>query len=269
MNPQNFYLGFHHPSKIGKTSTPLFISFRQLRNRKKKPFNNESPIYIDSGGFTELNLNGHWTITPEEYSNELLRLKSLNLNFNWVSQQDWMCEEIVLSKTKNSILDHQLKTCDNFATLIDLDDGISYTPVIQGQKIHDYISHIDMFKEYGFDLSNQSIVGVGSVCRRQNTEEIFHLFKELHSMNLNLHGFGVKTLGLKKYHQYLTSCDSLAWSLHSRLGNKKCNSCLSNNNKNCANCLQFAENWRKNILSSIFNPTISSQPKRRGRVVDE
>ena len=251
MNKNNFYLGTHMLSHIDKTNIPLFVSFRQLRKRKKKAFTRKSPIYIDSGGFSELTLFGEWTITPEEYILELNRLKNLGLDFGWVAPQDYMCEPSMLEKTKLTIEEHQKRTIDNVIKLRKLTNDIHIIPVLQGQSLEDYYNHFEMYEVEGFDLRNEPIVGLGSVCRRQGTKEIEKIVKSLYKKGLKLHGFGVKTNGLKKYSKYLESCDSLAWSYASRIEKRKCNLCEKKDIKNCANCLNFALQWRNKILEWI------------------
>ena len=246
-----FYLGTHVLNHIEKSNVPLFISFRSLRKRKKKRFDNKIKVCVDSGGFTELNINGQWTITPEEYNKELIRLKKLGLNIEWAAQQDYMCEPFVIEKTGLDINTHQKLTVENFLKLRSLNSEIHYIPVLQGYELKDYFEHFEMFEANGIDLRTEPVVGVGSVCRRQNTKEIEHLFKCLNSKGLNLHGFGVKTNGLKKYSKYLKSADSLAWSFSARIQNEKCDKCKNKAIKNCANCFNYAINWRCKMLKKV------------------
>lgn len=245
-----FYLGSHVLSHINKSEVPLFISFRTLRKRKKKRFDNKIPICVDSGGFSELSLNGKWTISPEEYSNELLRLKDLGLNFDWCAIQDYMCEPHIIEKTGLTIKEHQKRTIENYLKLKSFNDGINYIPVIQGFELNDYLECVKMYKNSGIDLTKFETVGIGSVCRRQSTEEINDIVRTLHNLNINLHGFGVKTTGLKKYGEYLVSADSLAWSFNARYRKEKCLICKNfrTKSKNCANCLNYAIQWRNKIL---------------------
>ena len=49
----------------------------------------------------------------------------------------------------------------------------------------------------------------------------------------------------------MKSCDSLAWSFDARINKKKCDVCINKNIKNCANCLNFAIEWRSNLLNKI------------------
>lgn len=251
MNKSGFYLGTHVLAHIDKTEYPLFVSFRQLRKRKKKPFKRSEPIYVDSGGFSELSLYGEWTINPEEYISELKRLKNLGLNFGWVAPQDYMVEPVMLEKTGLTVLEHQKRTVQNLIELRKLTDDIHIIPVLQGQTIQDYYNHFEMYEEAGFNLRDESIVGIGSVCRRQGTKEIEAIMRSLYNKGLKLHGFGVKTNGLKRYSQYLKSSDSLAWSYGSRISGSKCEDCVLKATKNCANCLTYALKWREKVLGVL------------------
>jgi len=243
-----FYLGTHVLNHIERSDVPFFVSFRQLRKRKRKPFNHDTPICVDSGGFSELSLYGKWTVSPQEYIEELIRLKSLGLKIEWAAIQDYMCEPIMLEKTGLTVKEHQKRTVESLKTLRSLNESIHFIPVLQGQTLEEYFHHFEMYEVAGFDLRKEPVVGVGSVCRRQSTNEIGHLMKCLHAKGLRLHGFGVKTDGLKKYAEYLQSSDSLAWSYGARFS-KKCDLCLNRNVKNCANCLNYALKWRKSIVS--------------------
>lgn len=242
-----FYLGTHVLPHIDRTDVPLFVSYRQLRARKKKRFKQKGSVCVDSGGFSELSLYGEWTISPEEYVQGLERLQGLGLEITWAAQQDMMCEPIMLEKTGLTVREHQERTVENLQTLRSFDSSIHFIPVLQGQTLEDYFTHFEMFEIAGFDLRAEPIVGVGSVCRRQSSNEIGHIMKCLHAKGLKLHGFGVKTDGLKKYGEYLKSSDSLAWSYGARF-KPPCKSCASRNVKNCANCLEYALNWREGLV---------------------
>ena len=75
-----------------------------------------------------------------------------------------------------------------------------------------------MFGEAGVDLSIYPSVGVGSVCRRQHTGEIREVLEALRDRDpeVPLHGYGVKTQGLRIYCDLLASSDSMGWSLNAR-----------------------------------------------------
>jgi len=251
--PHRFWLGSHVMAHIDRTSVPLFVSFRQLRGRRK-PFKQTGPVAIDSGGFSELSLFGEWTISPIEYVRELRRLRDeVGLNFEWAAGQDWMCEPHMIEKTGLSVAIHQARTIDNFMTLRFLAPELAFVPVLQGQTLADYLDHAAQFERAGFDLRAQPLVGVGSVCRRQASAEIEGIMRGLSSMGLKLHGFGVKKQGLARYSDCLESSDSLAWSMAARRSQSRCLECEQENRpvKNCANCLKYALAWRADLLRCL------------------
>ena len=249
MIEEGFYLGTHVVNHVEKTDKPLFISFRQLKNRKKA-LKNKGRLAIDSGGFSELSLYGKWTITPQEYVDGLNRLTNeVGLEIDWAAQQDWMCEPFMLEKTGLSITDHQKRTVDNFIQLRKMKCDVHIIPVLQGYSIQDYFNHFEMFEVAGFDLRSEPLVGVGSVCRRQGTDEIAEIMKCLRYKGLKLHGFGVKIQGFKKFSQYLWCADSLAWSFSARRMKEHCKVHKPNpTTLNCANCLLYALEWREKAL---------------------
>ena len=82
------------------------------------------------------------------------------------------------------------------------------------------------------------------MCRRQNSVRIGALMFWLAASGLRLHGFGVKTEGLGLYGEYLSSCDSLAWSYDARRNPPL----PGHSHKSCANCLPYAAAWRRRLL---------------------
>jgi hypothetical protein len=245
-----FLLGSHVVNHLEKTDVPLFISYRQLRNRKKI-IDQKAPLAIDSGGFSELRLFGEWTITPQQYVDDLNRLVRQGVKIEWCAQQDFMCEPFMLDKTGLSISDHQRLTVENFLELRSMDCSVHIIPVLQGWTLEDYFDHFEMFESAGVDLRSEPLVGVGSVCRREGTAEIEYLMKCLHAKGIRIHGFGVKTSGLKRYGQYLHSADSLAWSYGARMNKARCEIHQENYTaKNCANCIHYALEWREKVLKN-------------------
>jgi hypothetical protein len=158
---------------------------------------------------------------------------------------DWMCEPGILALTGKTIAEHQQLTVDNLLTLRDIAPEVPWTPVLQGWTIDDYLRCADLYYRSGINLQTEPIVGVGSVCRRQHTNEIAELFRELSGLTLNLHGFGVKLAGLRKFVKYLSSADSMAWSYEARR-RPPLPGCTTH--KNCANCWYYADGWRRRVL---------------------
>jgi hypothetical protein len=68
----------------------------------------------------------------------------------------------------------------------------------------------------GVRLNTLPVVGLGSVCRRQRTEELARIVRFLHDAGISTHGFGVKKQGHRRYGRLLVSVDSMARSYGAR-----------------------------------------------------
>jgi hypothetical protein len=161
----------------------------------------------------------------------------------------------MVAKTGLSVREHQRRTVANYRHLKQLGPELPIIPVVQGWQLDDYLRCIDLYTAASIDLTAEPLVGVGSICRRQGTAEIAAIIKALHDRGLRLHGFGVKTIGLSRYGQYLASADSMAWSLHGRRQRGCCHraphqGALASE----ANCLHFARQWRQRLLGSRPRP---------------
>jgi hypothetical protein len=73
-------------------------------------------------------------------------------------------------KTGLTVAVHQQRTVVNFMRLRDW-LGQIVIPVLQGWTRDDYMSCWQLYSDLGTDLESEPIVGLGSVCRRQNTAE--------------------------------------------------------------------------------------------------
>lgn len=229
---------------------PLFVSHTTLWQRKS-PFPRAATRWaLDSGGFSQLKSHGKWTISPEDYISSTRRYRDELGSLDWAAPQDWMCEPFMIEKTGLAVEEHQYRTVENYLLLRDLAPELPFVPVLQGWEVSDYLSCIRLYEEAGVDLRSQKVVGVGSVCRRQSTDEIGSLFRMLEFEGLsNLHGFGVKLAGIRKYGQHLATSDSMAWSFAARYeSDKPGRTCPK---KNCANCLHASLEWRQTLLKSI------------------
>jgi hypothetical protein len=233
-----FYLGTHMVNWLEQVDVPLFVSRRRLHQRKTLP-QPIGPWALDSGAFTELSMNGRFTFSADEYIRDVRRFAAKMPGLQWVAPMDWMCEPFVLEKTGWNVETHQRLTVANFEYLRD-ELGPLVIPVLQGWTVDDYLRCAEM---YG-DLTDESVVGVGSVCRRHSTHEAGRIFRALDG--LNLHGFGVKTDGLYTYGDCLVSADSMAWSARGRRAHLP--GCT---HKNEANCLRYALRWRDNLLERL------------------
>lgn len=238
----DFWLGVHRAHWLETMGVPLMVSHRILRERKTLP-TAIAPWVLDSGGFTELSLNGKWTSGPNEYVQAIDRYASIG-QLRWASPQDWMCEPHMLDLTGLSIREHQNRTIDSVLSLRDLKPKAHIIPVLQGWERDDYLYHVNAYASAGLDLFREPVVGLGSVCRRQNMDAAAHIVADLSAMGLRLHGFGFKKTGLRRCWHLLASADSMAWSFRARRDDPL-PGCT---HKACSNCPRYARRWYQQVV---------------------
>lgn len=244
-----FYLGTHEVHWLELASVPLFVS--RIRLEKRRAFPRALAVWaLDSGGFTELNCAGCWSITAREYVTKVRRWGSEIGQLQWAAAQDWMCELFVLQKTGKTIREHQRLTTANYLDLLSIAPDLPWVPVLQGWEQDDYLRHLEQYDQAGVSLRALPLVGLGSICRRQQTEEAERIIHRLACEGVKLHGFGFKTKGLMRCHDLLSSADSLAWSYQARR-NRGLPTCT---HKSCANCLPYALRWRTRLLGKLRQP---------------
>lgn len=260
-----FYLGAK-PHMLAHTGVPLFVANPHLRDVKRLP-QARGPWAEDSGGFTELQRHGRWTRTPAQYVTELHRHREEIGRLEWAAPQDWMCEDAIIhggtvgglhfTGTGLSVVEHQHRTVGNFVDLRALDDTLPIIPVLQGRTPAEYEHCINLYDRAGVRLTDYPVVGIGSVCRIQATEEAADIVEHVAAIvgPGRLHGFGFKIDGLRRVGHLLGSADSHAWSLHGRrTSGDGCDFRLPRSrgpHKNEANCLRFALAWRARVLEAI------------------
>jgi hypothetical protein len=218
------------------------VSHRRLLGRKRWPRACADWV-LDSGGFSELSLFGRWVTTPRAYRDAISRAREEIGRLVWAAPQDWMCEPAMRARTGGTIADHQARTIESVVALNAW--GLPVIPVLQGWHEDDYLSHVDSYRSAGVDLSG--LVGVGSVCRRQNTYEAGRILWSCHRVGLKLHAFGVKQGGLGIYGEAVESADSMAWSYAARRRRLKLPDCQHRGP--CGDCLTWALMWRQRLLS--------------------
>lgn len=242
-----FYLGAHHPNWLETSNVPLFVSRSSLSRQKALP-RAATAWALDSGGFSELSLHGRWTVSARDYAADVRRFREEIGSLSWAAPQDWMCEPVMLQRTGLTVEEHQARTIANYIELRDIAPDLPWTPVLQGWSIGDYERHVDAYDAAGVDLVAMPLVGVGTVCRRQNTMSaslLLSLLSEIYG--LRLHGFGLKLTGLRTASRHLASADSMAWSLNAR----KNPPLPGHAHKNCANCFEYALDWRRDALYAV------------------
>ena len=242
----DFWLGTHKAHWL--TTTPrVMVSHRTLRVRRTLPVA-FGPWVLDSGGFTELRLHGEWTESARTYALATRRYRDEIGEPDWIAPQDWMCEPIMRQRTGLTVREHQELTIQNYLDLCALD--VPVIPVLQGWTLDDYEEHVGMYYQEGVNLWG-TLVGLGSVCRRQDTTTGQRIVRRLAAMGLRLHGFGVKVTGLRAFGDALASADSMAWSVAARWTATQLPGC---SHRVCNNCLRYALQWREKILAALAQP---------------
>ncbi|GGS61423.1 deazapurine DNA modification protein DpdA family protein [Actinokineospora fastidiosa] len=276
MKPEDFLMGTHQTGWLEHAGVPLFVSDTRLRERKRLP-RAAARWANDSGGFTELQKYGRWTVTAREYASRVRRYRDEIGNLAWAAPQDWMCEPIVIkggrvgrqvfAGTKLSVLEHLRRTRDNAVELSMIAPDLPWAWAVQGYEPDDYLRCADMIEEAGIDLTSQPLVLVGSMCRRQGTAEAHRIILALRARGLRrLHILGAKILGLRRYGHLVTSSDSLAWSADAFYAAQKhpdnrlilCGGSHPKGGKNCANCLTYALQWRERVLATLNTTAMTS-----------
>jgi hypothetical protein len=244
-----FFLGTHHPHWLSRLDVPLFVSRRALERMKTLP-RARVTWALDSGGFSELSIHGTWKLGAPDYVGLVRRYVDEIGSLAWAAPQDWMCEPDMLKRTGLDVAEHQRRTIANYLELRSLAPELPFIPVLQGWGLADYWRHVDAYDAAGVDLAALPLVGVGTVCRRQNTGMASALLSSLAADGLRCHGFGFKRTGLLSAGgRTLASADSLAWSYHARR-EPPLPECRGKH-INCANCPRFALEWRADTLAMI------------------
>jgi len=272
LSQPTFFLGTHMPHWLRSSTVPLFIADTRLRRYRKLP-TARSPWAADSGGFTQLQRHGRWTVSPKEYIGRLYRYRDEIGQMVWAAPQDWMCEPIIINGgtanrqrfagTHLSVAEHQRRTVINLLQLRELGPDLPIVATIQGFERDDYLRCMELYWTLGrIDLTAEPVVAVGSICRRQGTSEACDILTALNRAGLKrLHGFGFKLEGLRDHGHLLTSADSMAWSLQARFEGLRLDGCAHRGP--CNNCAAWAHHWRDRVTATFANSHLR-QPDREG-----
>jgi hypothetical protein len=255
-----FYLGTHKTHWLRLMAIPLFVSRRRLATVRELP-RALGRWALDSGGFSELSMFGRWKTGPRQYAEEAVRYQDEIGQLDFAATQDWMCEPVIINGgmlngrrvpgTHLSVAEHQRRTVQSYLDLTALAPTVPWAPVLQGFRVDDYLDCHERYVAAGVDLARAPVVGIGSICRRQGTREALEIIRTLSGYGLPLHGFGMKTLGLRKIAHLLASSDSMAWSYDAR----RSPPLEGHTHKNCANCMEYALAWRDRLGVVLARPT--------------
>jgi hypothetical protein len=164
---------------------------------------------------------------------------------------------------------HQRLTVDNYLQLLELAPEIPWMPVLQGATPASYIECADQYAAAGVDLGAEPIVNLGSVCRRQATNEIGAIVSTFADRGWLLHGLGVKSAGITKYGHLLASADSLAWSTGARRAPRPAG--CTHRAERCQNCPRYALRWRAPVSApcraGVSSPYWEAAPQHRQRIL--
>jgi hypothetical protein len=247
-----FYLGTHEAGWLTRSDVALMVSRRRLSRYKRCP-RARTRWVLDSGGFTELQQHGRWRTDARAYAAEVARYTSEVGQMDWAAPQDLMCEPAIIHGgtfkgehfvgTHLSVAEHQARTVGNYIDLRAF--GAPVIPVLQGYTLAEYHHCADLYEQAGITLAAEPTVGLGSVCRRENTDEIGRIVLAMLSRGIRCHGFGCKEGAVRRYGDMLTSADSMAWSK----GGRKRGTCTHLKSR-CANHLHWALDWRAGVLAA-------------------
>jgi hypothetical protein len=243
-----FYLGTHETSWLTLGLGPLFISHRRLARRVRLP-RAAAGWALDSGGFSELKLYGHWRTGVDQYIEATRRYAKEIGRLEFACSMDWMCDPTTLARTGLNVREHQRRTVENFVELRQRAPDLPFVPILQGWRLNDYERCAALYAAEGVDLNREPRVGVGSICSRQGSPEVEDILWTLAMRGFALHAFGVKARGLAGCADALASADSTAWSLQARY-DAPLPSCR---HRRCSNCVQYAVRWRNRLLAQLDN----------------
>lgn len=196
---------------------------------------------LDPGGYTSIERFGGWRGTDADYAASVNRWNRQLGGLLWTTARDWMCEPPHLKRTGLHVREHQRRTIASYLMLRDLCE-VPVLPVLQGWEERDYRIHVDMYQRAGVDLSAEPLVGIGSVCNRQDTAFASRLFQVLAlEHGLTMHGFGLKSGAATCW---LASGDSMWWSYHARSAKIRLPDCRHRTCNQCAKWLRIAYSRR-------------------------
>lgn len=268
----NVYVGVPEPSWLNFIDRSACVSFRRLSRVTSFDLPHaEMPWFLDGGVTWVFDYKRTvaadedvcpYPFSPQQYADLVHRYDVAIGNLDWVSVQDYPAEEKVVERTGLTEIEHQRRSVASYLELSAIwQDRLRrrrshrpnpFRPALQGGKDADsYLRCVDMYQRAGVDLT-QDVVGLGGVCMRESTREITEVVEAVTSAvpGIKLHGYGVKTGGLKLYGHLLHSIDSQAWSRGARARRIKSPRCTAFH-LDCRNCAVQAQDWHDEIVAQF------------------
>jgi len=230
----------------------IMINYATENNKPWKDIDN---LFIDSGGYSFMLGKGEYETADRKYLEFIEKHQP-----DFFALRDYPCEPDVLEKNGRTVQDHLEATTKRHQNLLSLmpEFNIEAQPVsvIQGWKLEDYLNHLEMMKDQ--DLLTD-YVAIGSVCRRNQDDEIRRIISEIHDRitDRKLHAFGVKSniLRFKDMKSKLDSADSMAYEHGEQFGRRVSGTKKKSFRDSALAYLKF----KKNINSMLENPSSDKQ----------
>lgn len=246
------YLGAPDPQWLGYTDRPLMVSHNRLRRIKSGfsfPICHGSWI-LDSGAYDVITRHGRYLDTAEEYVRAVRAYDIRIGNLMWCAPQDVPCESKALAATGATVIEHQEWSIRSYIDVTALWERLAhhraspFRPVLQGRTPEEYLRCWDRFARLGVDLTQFDVIGVGSVCRRERTDDIREVVAALRQRTTGrIHGYGVKAEAVGLF----DDVDSMAWSKIARVRQEKHPNCTAFH-RVCSSCLVYAEDWHDHLI---------------------
>lgn len=244
-----FYLGTHRGRWLEDhrfAGIPLFVTYNTLSAYRRRgddfPKGIATDYAIDSGAYTEISRFGDWRDSPDIYGGRVYRfIEDIGRPPDFVAIQDMPCEPGALAASGFTVTDHLEFTLDSLLYLRSEFPHARWLPTLQGWRLEDYLRHEQMHREAGVDLTQEPLVGLGSVCKRVSSADIAAIVTTLAARGIRLHCFGVKRDGLARIGHAISSADSLAWSATARRSGIRLPGCVHRGP--CNNCPRYARQW--------------------------
>jgi hypothetical protein len=204
-----------------RLGAPVLVSANALRRGDGRSFRTPPtnlfsgvPVSLDSAGFVALHRYGSFPWTVREYV-EL----ATAYPWDWWAQMDLCCEPEVAKdrsevRRRVAATVRLLSECRTEAARQGIDPPM---PVLQGWEPGDYLECAEAMGEL------PSLVGVGSVCRRDwsgraGMLSVVEALDRALPSRTRLHLFGVKGSAIRRLagHPRVHSVDSMAWDLDAR-----------------------------------------------------
>ena len=242
-----FYLGTHRPRWLAALDVPLFVSRRTLAPLRTPP-RARAPWALDSGGFTELTLHGRWTVSAADYAREVRRLRAEVGLMEWAAPQDWMAKPAIEGthgpERRRAPAPHarQPPGAARARARSAVDAG---PPGVVGGRLPATRRAVRRRRHRPpARAARRRRIGLPPPVERARRDRSS---RRSPPRAFGCTGSASRRAAYAQARAHLASADSLAWSLHARFHPPL----AGHPHKTCANCCEFALEWREELLSTL------------------